>query len=172
MLKIKVKKQKVTGTKKEFAASEFFHSYKRKIIGVGGLCVIIVIGVSLLWLWVHHQEIEASLSFSQAKTIGDYEEIASRYSFTKTKSLAMITWARELFNQGKYAEAISVYKKFIKQYPRHKLIPSVLIALAYCHEEAGNFEEAETVLLKVKEDFSDTIWAKEAEEGYKRISST
>ena len=170
MKKIKQKPQGTIRTSKEFSAIQFFYSQKSKIIKLVAFSVVIVIGVTSVFLWFRNREIEASLLLQQAKTSSDYEEIVLRYSFTKTKPLAMISWGRELFNEKKYKEAISVYKKFIKQYQRNNLAAFAYIGLAYCYEETENHKEAETIFLKVKEEFPDFVWVKEAEEGYKRVS--
>lgn len=172
MKKIKQRPKATPVAKKEFRAEQYFHSQRLKIVRIIGFSVVIILCSALVWMWFRNREINGTLALSQAKTAGDYEKVAARYSFTRTKPLAMTAGARELFNQGKYTEAISVYKEFIKQYPSHRLVPSVLIALAYCYEETGDYKEAETVLLRVKKDFPGTVWAKEAELGHKRIAIT
>ena len=170
MKKIKRKAQKTAGAKKEFGQFEFFYSYKRRIVNILGLCIIIILGTTLLWLWFRNREIEAGFSFSRAKSIGDYEQIVSGFSFTKTKPLAMVVLAQRLFDEEKYVEAISLYKEFIKQYPKHKLVPAASIGLAYCYEEISDFEKAEAVFIRIQKEFSNNIWAKEAKDGYKRVS--
>ena len=168
MKKIKQRPQKTVRTDKEFSAVQFFYFQKSKIIKLIAFSIVIIIGVTLMLLWFRHREIEASLLFSQAKVSGDYKEIASKYSFTKTRSLAMMAWAEKLFNEKKYEEAISVYKKFIKHYQGHNLAAFAYIGLAYCYEETGNSKDAESMFVKVKEEFPDSIWVEEAEKGYKR----
>lgn len=170
MKKIKRKTQEIGRVEKEFSATRFFYSQRVKIIGVLGLGGIVILCTTLLWVWFHHREIEAGFSLSQARDMEDYKQIASGFSFTKTKPLAMIALARKLYDEGRYVEAISIYKEFIEQYPKHKLVPPASISLAYCYEELGDTKEAENLFMRVKEEFPNTIWAKEAEEGYKRVS--
>lgn len=169
MKKIKQKPQGTIRTSREFSAIQFFYSQKSKIIKLIAFTIVIVIGVTSVFLWFRNREIEASLLLQQAKTSSDYEEIVLRCSFTKTKPLAMISWGRELFNEKKYKKAIAVYKKFIRYYQGHNLAPFAYIGLAYCYEETGNSKDAESIFVKVKEGFPGSPWVKEAEEGYKRL---
>lgn len=170
MKKIKRKIVKTTVPAKELNASQFFQGRGSKIFWIIALLIIVIICVSIGYIWFSHRDMQASLLLAQAKTDSDYKKITTEYPLTKSKPIALYIWAKDLFNQNKYNEANNLFDELINKYPEHMLVPAAYMGIAYCNEEKGNFSGADAVFVDISQKFPDTVWAGEALKGHNRVS--
>ena len=77
-----------------------------------------------------------------------FEKVKDQYGLSKASRLALPELAHLKFREGKYDEAITLYKKFLADArDDHPYEDMTKLALAACYEEKGDLKEA-TELLK------------------------
>lgn|GEM_PF-2402077 len=64
--------------------------------------------------------------------------------------------------KGDYTSAIQAYENAIKEYPRHFLIPLLLLHIGGCYEQMGKAGEAVSTYKKILDSYPDSIWAGDA----------
>lgn len=144
MKKIKVKSEnKIVG--KEFNPIDFFYLYKTRIIRIGVSIGVVILCLWALWIWQENQRADA---------------------------VVVLTQARGLFSEAKYESSLEMYKKFLKQFPRHGLTPASLLGVAYCYEELGKIDEAKKTFLDVQNRFPDSPWNDDAVRGIERLGES
>lgn len=144
MKKIKVKPQEKKIVGKEFNPIEFFGLYKKRILNYSASIAVVILCMLALWRWRENQKADAP---------------------------AIIIEAKNLFYSGKYDASLNMYKQFLKQFPKHILVPSALVGVAYCYEETGNASEARAFFLEIEKKFPDSPWTDDARKGIERLSS-
>jgi TolA-binding protein len=140
-IKIKGEEKKIIG--KEFNAVEYFNLNKTRILCLAASVIIAVLLVGAFVIWQGSQETNVS---------------------------SLIIQAKELFYNGKYEDALGVYKEFVKKYSKNKLVPAAYLGIAYCNEQMKNLEEAKIGYLNVQKNYPDSPWAEEALRGFGRLS--
>lgn len=141
MKKIKVREEKKV-VAKEFNPVEFFNKYKRRIIRICELIVVVIFSLLGILIWQGNQ---------------------------RSNAITVLTQARDLFSDGKYEASISMYKQFLKRFPRHRLSPVALLGIGYCYEELGVPDEAKKFFMEVRDRFPDSPWAEDARKGLERL---
>ncbi len=154
----------------EFSPVDFYARYQKLIIGVVISIVLVIVGTTAVLLWFRSQEREANIALTQAVSSEDLDTIIKRFPHTKMKPVAMIEWAADLYQQGSYTQAQTVYRQFAKGYASHPLLPAALAGEAYCYESLGDYVKAEDLFRKISRDYPQTIWGEEATEGAARIA--
>lgn len=128
-IKIRPEEKKIAG--RQFNPIEFYNLNRVKIIRFGTLIVVIILCLAAFWIWQENKRANIPV---------------------------VLTQARELFFNGKYEAAISLYKQF----PEH---PIALLGIAYCYEELGDLDEARKAFSQVK----DKPWVEDAVKGIERL---
>lgn len=142
MKKIKVKPQKKIIADREFDVIGYFDLYKTKIINSIIFLFIVISALYAVWIWRENKKSEAPILISQASA---------------------------LFSSGKYEPSLDIYKQFVKEFPKHSLVPSALLGMAYCYEELGNIGEAKKAFSDVKARFPNSPWTEDAVKGIERL---
>lgn len=142
MKKIKIRPQEKKVTAKEFKPIDFLDKNRKKIINFSAILIAIILCLSPLWIWQENK---------------------------KSNALVTIAQAKDLFYAGKYETSLSMYKEFIKEFPKHRLMPAALLGAGYCYEELGNKDEAKRMFLEVKNKFANSPWNEDALKGIRRL---
>lgn len=131
MQKIKVRPQEKKITGKQFNPIEFYNLNRVRVIRFSTLIVVVILCLAAFRIWQGNKRANIPV---------------------------VLTQARELFFNGKYEAALSVYK----QLPGH---PIALLGVAYCYEELGKIDEARKAFSEVK----DKPWIDDAVKGVERL---
>lgn len=142
MKKIKIKPQEKKIAGKEFDVIEYFNLNKTRIINFTVLFLAVIAGLYAIGIWQENK---------------------------KSSATAIISQASGLFSGGKYDAALSMYKQFVKDFPKNSLTPSAFIGMAYCYEELGNINEAKKAFSEVKARFPNSPWTEDAVKGIERL---
>jgi len=141
MKKIKVKpEKKFIG--KEIEPVSVYNKHKDKVLNYFIAVIVVVLCVLAVFTWRQNKQ---------------------------SSALNMIVEARNLFGEKKYEASLTVYKEFVKKFPRHGLAPAALLGEAYCLEELGKKPDARDAFLKVQKKFSKSPWETDAAKGVERI---
>jgi tetratricopeptide (TPR) repeat protein len=118
--------------------------------GAGVLVVIVAFAVGYL-LHLRSQSLagEASWALYQASfaegiygEMAELQKVAADYPGTPAGRFAAYQAADTLYEDGRYEEAIAAFQEFIKENPRHFLVPSAMEAIGFCRESLGQWNEA------------------------------
>jgi predicted negative regulator of RcsB-dependent stress response len=82
-----------------------------------------------------------------------FEKVKDSYGLSKASRLALPELAHLKFREGKYDEAIALYKEFLADaYDDHPYEDMTKLALAACYEEKGDLKEATELLKQLIDD--------------------
>lgn len=84
----------------------------------------------------------AGSALMNAATPGDLEHIVATWPNTPIGPIALMKLARETYNGGSFAEAESLFNRFLKTYADHELARQAELNLIACKESAGHLGEA------------------------------
>jgi tetratricopeptide (TPR) repeat protein len=127
----------------------WFEQNRNIVIGVC-IVVIVVAAVVIFLRWKEAStETAASQAMARAKTIAEWEQVATLYPTTKVAPGALLLAAESFFDQGRYGDAQATYEKFLQKYPRDAFADSAQYGVAACLEAQA----------KTKDDFSKAIAA-------------
>jgi tetratricopeptide (TPR) repeat protein len=137
--------------------------------------IVIILGISLYFRHLNQKALAAynmaykdlaSDSSSQAsaesiqKSTQELDRLIRKYGWTKVATLAIPELAYLKFGQGKYDEAISLYKTYLEKVKAGSIYRSMAyFGLAACYEAKGEYQSAIDYLNKIIE--SDTAFLKE-----------
>jgi TolA-binding protein len=116
-----------------------------KLIGTGLLAAAVTVLASK---GCSHQKAaklaKAEQLLMAAQSPQQLEEIVNKYSSTPTAPVALLSLAKNYFNNGDYALARTQYDRFLKKFGKNDLRSTAELGLAYCTEADGDFNGAAT----------------------------
>jgi tetratricopeptide (TPR) repeat protein len=144
----------------------------RKRIEYAALCVVVVIAVVLgISLYLRHLNKKALAAYNiayknlvsdsspeaidkgAARSVEELDRLMSEYGWTKMATLSIPQLAYLKFGQGKYDEAISLYKTYLKKAKSSSIYRTMThFGLAACYEAKGEHQTAISHLKMVLED--------------------
>jgi outer membrane protein assembly factor BamD (BamD/ComL family) len=87
-----------------------------------------------------------------------FRAVLDKYGLAKVSRLALPQLAHVSFMEGKYDEAIALYRDFISQVPEPSPYRGLgKLALAACYEEKGEYEKAIQTLQEIRDDPGDFL---------------
>jgi tetratricopeptide (TPR) repeat protein len=158
----------------------FAVEHKKKIQWTG-IClaaiVVIILGISLYFRNLNQQALAAyntayrnlvSASSSQAseesmqRSIEELDRLVHDYGWTKMATFAIPQLAYLKFGQGKYEEAISLYKSYLEEIGDDSIYrPMAYFGIAACYEATADHQAAIRYLKKII-DYHDAFLKEEA----------
>jgi tetratricopeptide (TPR) repeat protein len=156
----------------------FVIEHKKQIQWIGiclGALVVIILGISLYLRHLNQEALAAynmayknlvSDSSSQAseqsvqRSIEELDRLIHEYGWTKMATFAIPQLAYLKFGQGKYEEAISLYKSYLEEIGDDSMYrPMAYFGIAACYEATADHESAIRYLKKIIE--NDDAFLKE-----------
>ena len=152
-----------------FDPYEFWILHKTKIIALGALFIVGLVGFTAFTIVENHSRVAAEAAYSTARTADDFRKVAQEHSGQPAAANALLQLAALLRNEGKTDEANATLRKLISEYPEHPMLAGAWLALAENAEAAGKQDEALTGYQKVLTTFPGTFAAPLALLGQARI---
>lgn len=104
--------------------------------------LIIVVPIFLVRYYRASAREKASELLSSAKQPGDLDNIVKDYPETPSAPLAMLGFARSLYDKQDYAKAQTTYEAFLARHPKHQLAAVAEMGKAHCLEGKGLVQDA------------------------------
>jgi outer membrane protein assembly factor BamD (BamD/ComL family) len=104
--------------------------------------LLIVVPIFLVRYYRASAREKASELFSAAKQPGDLENLVKDYPETPTAPLAMLSFARSLYDKQDYTRAQTTYESFLAKHPKHQFAAIAEMGKAHCLEGKGLTQEA------------------------------
>ncbi len=133
--------------------SDFWENHKGKIIAIGAVVVLAILGVAWWQFTEESTRSAAADAFAQAKSLEDYEAIARNYPGSPVAAEALLLAADLLAAESKYDEARARLEELIAKHPEHSLISGAHLRRALLAESSGKPEQAISELRAVVSDF-------------------
>lgn len=133
-----------------------------------GAVVALVVGV-IIWfiLWQRQQkQVSAGQALSavvaaqmtaatpRSASADTYLKVATEHSGSQAAARATVLAAASLFDDGKYAEALTLFQKFNREYPGSPLMGQALLGIAAAYDAQGKTDEALTAYKNIVEKHS------------------
>ncbi|MDP2644879.1 MAG: 6-pyruvoyl-tetrahydropterin synthase-related protein [Desulfobacterales bacterium] len=96
-----------------------------------------------------------------------FEKIVAQFPDFAGAPLALGTLALSYYKQGDCAGTIRQYQKFIKQYPKDRLIPEAFYHLGLCYEKTGQEKLSLWAYKTVAAEHPETVYGRQAAEKLK-----
>src|SRR5436190_17404170 len=142
-----------------FDPYEFWILHKTKIIALGVLFIVALVGYTIFTINENHSRAAAEVAYAAAKTPDDFRKVAQEHSGQPAAGNALLQLAAQLRNEGKLDEANATLHKFISEYPEHPMLAGAWLALAENAEAAGKQDDALTGYQKVLTTFPGSFAA-------------
>jgi tetratricopeptide (TPR) repeat protein len=140
-------------------AHVFWYRFRREIVMVAGLIVVILIVVGGYWLYLDRRENAASGLLATAHNAAGYQQVIARYDGSHAAISAYLLLADVLRNDHKYAESNATFQKFIEKYPKHELAATARLAIGTNLESMGKIDEALAADQRVAADYPKSFEA-------------
>ena len=98
--------------------------------------------------------------YQKAKSL--YEEVLSRYPWTKVRKEALFYLGNCLYCLGEYKQAGQILQKFCRRYEDDYFFPWAEIKLAFAYEQQGQYEEAIKTYEELLKKYPDNVLAPQA----------
>lgn len=110
------------------------------------LAVVIFVVVVLPIFIVRHVRQEAKTKamelLGNASQPADLENLAKDYPNTPAAPMALLSFARSLYDRQEYAKAQTAYEDFVAKYPKHAMASVAVLGKIHCLEGKGLLEDA------------------------------
>jgi predicted negative regulator of RcsB-dependent stress response len=112
-------------------------------IGIGIMVVAVALmAANAIRARQANKRIAAETLRTSAVSTDQISEVLDQYSSTPSAPLALLTLARDAFNEGNVFQARAHYEQFLADYKKHELTPVAQFGLASCSEADGDFDGA------------------------------
>lgn len=91
------------------------------------------------------KEIAADTALMQANSMEALQEIVDKYASTPTGPFALMSLARDKFQEGQIDEAEALYTHFTEKHGSHELAAQAELNLITCKETKGQLDEAQAL---------------------------
>lgn len=146
----------------EFDAQAFWLQYGSTILRTLGV-IVIALAVWGGYQWSQIQKTEGSaLALAAAKTPDDFRKVKTEWAGTPAGALASLELGTALNNEGKYDEATTELRGFLKDNPKHQLASGALSTLAISLESAGKPDEALVIYQQITTSYPASAHAEPA----------
>jgi len=133
-----------------FEAELFWQKHRKTILG-GGVAVIVLIVVSIIWLISsHNTKLAAEAQFADARTPDAWRAVISNYPGSQPAADASFLLAESLRESGKIDDSNAVYRKFLEDFPDHPMVGGARLGLAENLEIQNKLDDAIGALQQVQ----------------------
>lgn len=154
---------------------------KNTLIGVG-VAIVVIAGV---WYFISTQKAQAEVDAGMALTtvmtsetgqtdparlVGQYEEVADKYSGTAAGRRALLQAAGALFESGNYPEALTQFQKYLDNDPVGQLAATAALGIAASLEAEGKLDLAASAYQRVIQNFPTSTCVPPAQLALGRIA--
>ncbi|MCF7855270.1 MAG: tetratricopeptide repeat protein [Candidatus Pacebacteria bacterium] len=121
---------------------EWFRAYWKHVL----LGVLVVVAV-VIAIWssraakVARTE-DGYAELSRAQSIEELRQVAREYGNSEPGMRAQLELGRQLFDAGRYSEAVESFETFEENYPENSLVSAARMGKGYSLEALGEFEDA------------------------------
>jgi tetratricopeptide (TPR) repeat protein len=124
-----------------FDLIQFWQAHSSKIIFALVAAAAIVIALTV-WQCTRHSKLTSAEEAFAAVTDDNYRSVIESYPDTPTAARAIIITAHQEFTAGRYDEAIELYQRFERQFPKHPYHEVAAYNIAACLEAKGEYQRA------------------------------
>lgn len=141
----------------EFDLKQILEEYGRPVAYGIALAIALYVGITLYRYQTSRSAAEAMALLNSARGPEQLQAVVTDYPRSPSAPVALLSLAREKFNQGKYAEARADYEKFVANYRRHVMFPVARLGLAMCDEARGSADEALKQFAALATEYTDDV---------------
>lgn len=111
---------------------------------IGGIIVFLlaVVSVGYYTYQQHSKELEAAELLQAANQPAQWLEVVNKYPQTSAAAEALLLLAHGDKDAGKFSSAVTYYRQFLKNFPKHPLASSVELAVAQNLQADGQKNDA------------------------------
>ncbi len=131
---------------------ELFLEKNQKSIVFGAIALVALIAIYIVAAGVSkNQKLAASAALQDADSAADYKEVYENHAGTAAAGSALVIYADLLSKEDDQAGAVSALETFLDEYPEHAAYHAVVAKLAGKKINAGEYEQASSLLAEARE---------------------
>lgn len=136
-------------------------NYGRPILLGLGVAVVVFLSITVY----RSRQTQTAAEASRMVATGNADQlraVIAQYPTTSAAAAAALALAHQAYGDGRYEEALALYKDFSTAHPDHPMALSAKLNVAVCLESLGKTGEALAAFREFKKDHADYFLAAEA----------
>lgn len=105
--------------------------------------MIVITALNMLRSRSARRAVEANRRLSSAQSVTELESVVRDFEKTGAAPLALLSLAKQHFDNGNYEAALSQYDQFLVKWPKHDMKTTAVLGRIFCIEARGQRESLE-----------------------------